>query len=218
LKIYKTSSDPGKGRRFAYAVNIDSDTLVEIDCKVCNNKWNKKLLYDKNVKSPILISNKPLPDFMFYYVGLISERAKNIFEEEGITGYELEKAVVKSFDNLSEEEELYCKEMKYKRKDFLDNPPNYYKLFTDVGAEIHEKAKLKLLEKCDVCGHLYYEFNNPEGWRFTPASLTIKKDSVTNDDLFKVIGYGGEFCSEKFKKVYDKYKLTGLNFEEVELI
>ncbi len=219
MKIYEMASDSGKRKRYACAVDIGNEFWLDIDCKVCGRQWKKIVHYEKNDKSPMLILNKPLPDFMFYYVMLISERAKNIFEEEGIIGYELEKAVVKSFENLTEEEELYCKEMKYKPKDFLDNPSDYYKLFvSNIGAEPHEKLGLKLVGKCDSCGYENYEFNEPFTGILTP--MIINKESINTDyDIFTVRGSGlTKYCTEKVKNIYEKHKLTGINFKEIELL
>lgn len=209
-------SDPGKRRRFAYAISISDNYWQDIDCKTCGRNWRKAIHYERNDESPAIITNKPLPDFMFYYVMLISEKTKNVLEEEGIKEYELEKAVVKSMDNLTKEEEIFCKEAKYKAKDFLINPPNYYKIFIPhIGAESHEKMGLKLLGKCDFCGYEEYEFEEESNGRY----MTIKKETINpNYDIFRVRGSLIEYCTERFKNIYEKHKLTGIDFEEVELL
>ncbi len=219
MKIYKMISDSGKRRRFAYAISISREFWLDINCNVCGRQWREILHRTKNDKSPVIIANKLISDFMFYYVMLISEKAKNTFEEEGITGYELEKAVVKSADNLTEEEEIYCKEEGYKLKNFIVNPPDYYKIFVpNIGAEPHEKLGLKLVGKCDSYGYEDYMFN--EQFTNTITPVIIKKESINFDyDIFRVRGAGlGMYCTEKVKIIYEKHKLTGLNFEEVELL
>jgi hypothetical protein len=210
------SSDPGKRRRFAYAISISDDYWIDIDCKVCGRKWRTIIHYKRNNESPIIIANKPLPDFMFYYVMLISEKAKKIFEEEGIREYELEKAVVRSMDNLTKEEEIFCKEEKYKAKDFLINPPNYYKIFIpNISAEPHEKMGLKLLGKCDFCGYEKYSFEEESNG----IDMTIKEETIKPSyDIFRVRGSLLMYCTERFKNIYEKHKLTGIDFEEVELL
>jgi hypothetical protein len=212
-------SDSGKRKKFAYAVCISNEVWSDVDCKICGRKWRQMLHYEKGDKGSVMISNKPLPDFMFYYVMLISEKVKDIFIEEGITGFELEKVLVKSFDKLTEEEETYCKEMKYKQKDFLLNSPDYYKLFvSNIGAEPHEKLGLKLVGNCDSCGYEKYEFNEPFTGILTP--MIIKKESINTDyDIFKVRGSGlTMYCTEKIKNIYEKHKFTGIDFREIELL
>lgn len=218
MKIYKMTSDPGKRRRFAYAIETIDDGFIDLNCNICKKEGKGLPFKKKNRNVPLIISNKPLPDFMFYYITLISERVKNIFEEEGITGYELEKAIIKSTDNLTEDEELYFKENRYKQKDFLVNPPDYYKMFIPkFGAEPHESLGVKLISKCNACGYENYELDTPYAGILSP--MILKKESIIiSNDLFTVKAYGGEYCTERFKNIYDKHKLTGLNFEEVELL
>jgi hypothetical protein len=73
-----------------------------------------------------------------------------------------------------------------------------------------------LVEECEVCG--YEKYRPKEKNNFLPQ-LYLKNGSWDGSDLFRVKEFPAVvFCSERFVEIYKKHTLTGLLFDEIEMI
>ena len=101
-------------------------------------------------------------------------------------------------------------------KKIATNPPKYFKLHVAIGADLHEDSNRIRTDYCEVCGYESYIQKGENPYLYDHAVLRM--DSLAGTDLFKSIGYGDTvFCSERFRQIYDKYKMTGLFFTEIEV-
>lgn len=215
---YRLATDEGKRKKYAYAIGLGGWPREDVSCSKCNREWKKSTIDEFGVSTPVVLSNDNYPDYMWYYITHISEKAKSVMELEGITGFKVEDALIISFDELTEAQKKELRWDGVKVNKIPSNPPHYYKLHVCIGAEYHENSNLVLLESCDDCGYEKYVSKGKE-WVDSSEGIFLKKGSLIGYDLFKVKGYGATiFCSEKFVEAYKRHALTGLDFDEIEVI
>jgi len=98
------------------------------------------------------------------------------------------------------------------------DPARFYKMHVSLEAVYHKNSNIILLENCDQCGYERYVTIGKE-WVDSEQPCILSADSLNGRDLFLAKGYGVSiFCSQRFVDVYNKYKLTGLLFEPVQVI
>lgn len=217
MAYYRLLTDEGNKKKFAYAIGLSDWPERLISCNVCKRKWKKSLMHEFGTNVLVALSNDNYPDFLWFFIRHVSEKAKNVMETEGITGFKLENAQVLSVDELTD---IQKKELRYdgfKIKKIPKDPPKYYKLHVSIGANYHEKSGIILRDSCSECGYEKYVTKGKDWVESEPT--VIQKDSIKGYDLFMAKGYGQTiFCTEKFADVYIKHSLTGLLFDEVEVI
>ncbi|MEA5023429.1 MAG: double-CXXCG motif protein [Desulfitobacterium hafniense] len=175
-------------------------------------------MHEKGQYIPLALSNDYYPDFLWYYIRHISEKAKIVMESERITGYGLERAHIVSVRDLTEQQKKELRHDGIKINRIAADPPAYYKLHVELGAEFHEKAQIILRENCSECGYEDY-ITLGKDWVDSEKGIFIRKDSWNGKDLFLCKGYGLHiFCTERFADVYHSNGLTGLEFDEVEVL
>ena len=214
--IYKISTDEGKRKKYAYAVCERGTYLRRVECPNCG-MWVENFSHKFGINESVALTNEYYPDFMYYTINLISEKAKEALEKEKITGWEPELINILSAEELTKEEKRDLREGGVNIKRVPINPPVYYKLHVSIGADYHEKSGIEFGEKCNICGRQKRTVSEAVGGMIAPRIL--KKESLNGNDLFRSIGYGNTvFCTERFKEVYEEYGLTGLEFDDVKLL
>lgn len=215
--IYYLGADEGRRKKYAYGVDVADKTYERIICAKCNIDFIRNISLTIGLNEPIVLTNDYYPDFMWYSTFLVSEKTKEVFELEKITGYELEEANIISANELTLEEKRELKEDAVNVKKVAVNPPKYYKLHVSIGATYHEKSGVIFRGKCDECGYEDYTVVNPDNYNI-PYHI-VKKESLNGNDLFRSIGFGrAVFCTERFKEICEKHKLTGFLFKDAEAL
>jgi len=129
-------------------------------------------------------------DFIWtcYSEPMINERVVKILKDECLTGYELKPVTIKKVERNCPKE-----------------IPKYQELWVIGKAGVHPDTGLIVFERCDACGLVEYR-----GWK---NKLIIDEKSWDGSDFFHLDPYpGGTFVSERVKEVFEKYKVTGVEF------
>lgn len=215
IMFFRFSIDLGK--RFAGGVIIGNYPSKKINCSVCRREWVKDLLLDEQVQLTIALSGSRFPDFLgCVYTELISEKVREVFIKKNITRYHLGEIQILSANTISLKDKKELRRDGLQIKNIAVEPPNYYRLFIDGKAELHEKSGIVLVEKCEVCG--YQKYRPKDKNNFFPT-LYLKDGSWDGSDLFRVKEFPAVvFCSERFVEIYKKNNLTGLLFDKVDII
>ena len=220
MDFYRVRIEIGKRKRFAYGITIGNYPSIEIQCDKCKKVWKKSLYYDESQKQIIALSNNYFPDFLSYTPQiLISQRAKEIFVQEKITGYHLnENLEIVPYDKLSIQEIKEIRRDGFDVKKFSNEVPKYYRFYSDGKAELNEKSNVLTDEHCDECSYTHY-YTKGYSYFDTNSPFYITEKTWDGKDFFTVKEFPTlENCTERVVEIYNKYKMTGLYFEKIESI
>jgi hypothetical protein len=124
----------------------------------------------------------------WYSEPVINERVIKILKEEGLTGYILKPVTIKKI-----------------KKNKPEKIPLYQELNIVGKAGVHPDTELIVVGRCDACKHVDYR-----GWK---NKLIIDEKKWDGSDFFHLDPYpGGIFVSERVKEVFEKHKVTGVEF------
>lgn len=195
IAVYPLSTKFAEG----HVVNPKYDHSKRETCPICGEGLSGSEWIGETV---IKVNKKNVPDFLYFYGGtnlpfLISERAYNVLIENGIDGI----SEVKKIDKV------------ILRRDVLDI--TFYQIFPirlDCPID-HSQSKLvygeNIYQKCVLCRPMGRIINFIFGFCFKPNTNIGK-------DIFITYEMGGAiFLSERFIKVCEDNKLTGLDYEEI---
>ena len=182
------------------AEDVEYDESQTPRCPKCHAPIaGMKWVGDKKVS----ITKKPLPDFLYIYGGaalpfLVSEKAMNCLLENGITGIEKYEPI-NSFFIKKAEKTLNYYDLSITR---LDLPIDHEKSQINYGTVHPEQI-------CELC--------NPKGCtKDFIFSLHLKNESAPECDIFHIYEMGSTaFLSERFIKVVEDNKLTGLSYVDI---
>ncbi|AFL99850.1 MULTISPECIES: double-CXXCG motif protein [Desulfitobacterium] len=215
MRYYCLEIDEGNKKKYAYGLSVTEWPRKWILCSKCQREWKKSVMHDFGTDTPIVLSNDNYPDFLWFYINHISEKAKDVLEREKITGYRLEKAPVLSFNDLTDMQLKELRRHGTRVNKIPTVPPAYYKLHVDVCAELYRKSNIILLDSCSECGYETYLAESKERIE-SRDSLFLRGESLNGIDLFRAKGYGVNiYCSERFVEAYQRHELTGLMFTEI---
>lgn len=218
MEIYAISVDEGRKKKFSFGIIIGQYPSKIINCRSCGRAWKKDLLLEHDISIKILLSNENYPDFLgvMHHV-LVSKVAMEVINNENLTGYVLKRIKPMSVNDLLSDEKKILRQEGYKVNNFSSNPPIYFRMFIDEGAMLHSESNVHLIEKCIDCGFQSYATVG-ENYVDPFQPIIIDKSSWNGQDLFLIKELGARiFCTEKFVEIYEKYKLSGLVFEKVEI-
>jgi ribosomal protein L37E len=214
MRFYNLLTDEGKKRKLASAIEViigSNNQQHHVDCNVCGNSWSKIVASEK---PEFVLTNEFYPDFMRgTWRILISERAKEVFSLENVTGYELKEGSTTSPYDTPAEFQSLLKLAEENIKKMPVNPPTYHVLETQGEVSLHEKSALDIF-KCSACG--YTKVSSPGYSVVVPDHPKyVDKNTWNGNDLFQVQYVNNYCCSERFYEIYQKYQLTGLYFKEI---
>lgn len=218
MKFYWLLTDEGKKRKYAWAYPIDGLPSETIECTVCKRTWqNSQKSRELNRPFPIVLTNNVFPDFMSCQgESLISQRALDFLEKQGLDVSKLHKMPIVGCSELTKEQKRSLREDGVNVKKLHDEKPTYYRLTAEKGACLHSDSNVVWVDSgekvCKACGFgVGYKQKN---W---DDPIYIQKNTWNGRALFKVKEFSGPvfFCSEQFKNGWEEEGLTGLLFEEV---
>lgn len=216
--FYRLIVEEGKRKKYAWAFPPFETDDILVECDHCGRKWyNCEDGFLNNSAYPITFSNNYFPDFLCCQaLILVSQRMKEIIEKNDIQTAKFTEMPVVGKSEFSKEQlkELY--DDGYNIKKLHDEKPIYYRLGTDIGAVLHRDSNVVWIDKGEyVCKHCGYGVGYKQLDYSAPEYIEL--DSWNGNDLFKVREFMGAFyCTEKFKKLSEEAKFTGIEFEEVE--
>ena len=206
------ATDSGKRKRYSYGVGAFPHK--KILCSICGREYSAGLLNKHDISYKMFLSNDYYPDFLWGYYTFISERTKEIFLEEDVKDYYLGDTFMRSITDLTKEEIKELRGDRFKIDRIPIDPPSYYRLFPKHYAHLHKESNIKLLENCEACGYEWYGTQNKE-----KENEIIDLNSLNGDDIFWIYERGSAiYCTDRIVEIYNKHKLTGLYFTEVEAI
>lgn len=193
-----------KTTKFAWGEVIDDSIYDEKNiplCPLCGQYVSgMKLIGEKTLE---IRGRKNFPDFLYVY-GLstsfvISERALVVLKNNGVKGIigteKIDKIIVKK-----ESKDITYYIMDLER---CDIPIDYERSQIDFGRQYHPE---RICELCDPIGRT----------RDYIFSLYFNQDAKINMDIFHIYQMGEAiFLSEKFIKICNKNKLTGLFYANI---
>ncbi len=213
MSFYKLYIEEGKKKKYATGILITDYISKIINCDLCGRTRKIAALLDKDSDLQIALTNSYFADFFnVEYHTIVSEKAKEVLILENIQGYELGVLKIVSKSEILSKKIKDLRDSGYKVKDISDDPPIYYRLFVQVGAELHEESNIVLVEECNSCD--YHKYMPKDNDYFHPNY--IKVDSWNGNDIFRVKESSSAiYCSERFVEIYNKHKLSGLRFKEI---
>ena len=191
-------------RRYLRGDYIYDDDSVEKTCPKCGTypdppPWESDVydvieLYKGNHLSDILWGTKII---------CINKRAKEIFENENITGFQLHKVTIAKDERpIADRKKLDISEIK-----------NYYRIIIQgpsTGTNFKKTGFYMNYPGCKICGREEIKRINKDKNNYIDASRW------NGNDLFYA-EYCGEmtFCTERVVQIFMKYKIKYAEFEEI---
>lgn len=214
MNFYRLSTNEGKKKKYAFGILISDYPSRIIKCLSCHREWRDDLLLEKETNLTICLSNIHYADFIdVVYHTLISAKARETFCNKQIKGYSLGNIIIQKKEEVQQETIIELRNDGYKVQNISDNPPKYYRLFVEIGAELHPESEVILTGKCNDCDFEEY-ITKGEDYVDPFHPLYIKDDSWNGNDLFMVKELRGAiFCSQRFVDIYTEARLTGLLFD-----
>jgi len=218
MKFYDINTDFGRRKNFAYGITYNRDLMLRINCDKCGSKRYETFSDDESVKQTFMLTNNFFSDFMRTDLQrIILPRVNEIFTKEKISGYHIcDNLEIITLDQIPEEKKKELRRRGYDVKRFSNEAPECYRFCVDGKAELHDKSEIITVSVCDKCSYVtrrtkdrpYVDPDHP---------LYITKSSWDGSDFFREKGSENRiFCTERVVEVFEKYKLTGLEFTEVE--
>ncbi|WP_166243403.1 hypothetical protein [Paenibacillus turpanensis] len=217
MKFYKINIDEGKRKKYAQGIPLVKPLEENICCSVCRRQW-RRAHYLENPNFVMALSNQNFPDFLwFLHYKIISENALEVLMQKVVRNLLFKEISIVSVNDLSEAQ---VKDLRFRGenvKKLALNPPKYYTVIVEEGAELHKESGV-YVEECDSCKYLKV---HSYGMDFLHPSqkLYLHKRSWNGEDLFTLKYFPATlYCTENFLKLYNEYRLTGLNFSEIDVI
>jgi hypothetical protein len=222
MNLYTLLTDEGRRKKYAYGIIISKKVINKIYCPECKMMQENYSNICKDISYTLALSNDYYADFAqdtgLIYGYMILEKTLDILHLENITGFYTKNDLnILSGEQLTLDIRKSLKNDGFKIDKIANNPPKYHTLFANYGAKSHVATNRFITKECSLCGYLEV-IDKGDALR---SYVYLQKGTWNGNDLFRVKEYGNQiFCSERFKGIYEKYKLTGLKFDfnKVELI
>ncbi len=218
MLFYRLGIEEGRRKKYAWAFPPFETDDILVECEICGRKWNDLSEgIEKNTPYPITFTNNYFPDYMCCQgIDLVSQYMKETIENSGISVAKFAKMPVVGKSEFTKEKIKELRDDGYNINKLHDEKPIYYRLGTDVGAVLHSDSNVVWIDEGEyVCKHCGYGVGYEQMDYFAPEYIQL--DSWNGNDLFKVREFMGAFyCTERFKKLSEEAKFTGIEFEEIE--
>jgi hypothetical protein len=215
MKLYKIYLDEGGRKKFAESLLLSPKASSRIECKVCNTNW-----VDPKFGRPIeiIFTNNNLPDYsMILPEHFVSEKLKEVIENNSLSNCTFEKVITKTIQDLNEEEIQKIKDNGYKVQKLCSTFSSYYAIHLLPGISIHAEMNVTF-KRCHNCGRV--ETSKKFDDEKSEFTFDLLLDSATWEgyDLFTVKEFPNRYiCTEKFIEICKKENITGFTFEEVKV-
>lgn len=187
-------------RYYCYAWTMIGAQHEMIECAKCGRKTLNSFSISDNAFL-LIEGGKKLPDFLqFCSVGLyffVSSTVVNLFEENNISGYYVEKAIP------------LFREVKGEMK--IVDDAQYYSLKVTGQVDFDLKAMhLKKKNLCNSCGQFDWSIQ-----RLSIVDTKLDMNTWDQSDICRVSSSPGHIvCSDKVAQLIDQKKLTGVHMQE----
>ncbi|MDQ0917038.1 hypothetical protein [Paenibacillus sp. V4I5] len=215
MTFYSFSSDEGKKKKFATGVKVvlRPPSFEDIHCSDCGIHWRKTVNSEEG-KAQFVLTNNHYADFLYSSDGLlISERAIEVFDLEGISGYSKTEIIVSSPKETPAEFQRLLRLAGENVKKMPENPPQYYMVMINGLISLHQEQNLKFIH-CNKCG-LVRAVSPGSSFINTDHNLIIDASSWRCEDIMNTNYPARNVCTERFIEIYHKHELTGLIFSDL---
>lgn len=186
-------------RKYCYAQkNLAFGGYTFSECPSCGRQIAEEL--PKTQQDAFVIEGgKQYPDFLYYggagLYFLISDRVMRAFDEQGVTGYDSATQV-----------SVY----RLHNGDLIEAPHSYYLLNINGSIDFDLKAmSLKKKNVCVACGQFDWSRQ-----RLSIIKTVFDMDTWDKSDLCRIESFPGYVvCSEKVKKIIEKFGFNGVTFQ-----
>lgn len=203
-RMYKISYS--RATRYCYAwSDLSLAGFDRSECPECGRQI-ANAHYVSNIPHLLVEGGDIFPDRLWYTgagerLFLVSEKALELFELNGVTGYDGFQQVEIDLDNLLTRKLL--------KKEQTVNIPQYYVLNISGQIELDfQQMKIKKKRACNQCGGFEWSRKLPET-KFVDMSAWDGSDLCA---IRSIPGY--RVCTEKVKELVVKNKLKGFSFME----
>ncbi len=218
MKFFRMFSDEGRKKRVAWAFPVYGYPSRKIVCERCNRQWNDfSHIYKERLGFPISLTNEYFADIATCEaMPMANEKVKRLIETYNIQSVIFSEMPVVTQDELSNEEKKKLREEGYNVKTLSNIKPQYYMLYPEIGANLHENSNFKWVDEGEyVCKHCGYGV----GYKLNDylAPYYIKESSWNGTDIFRIEELMGSIiCTEKVKNLFVENDVSGVLFKEIE--
>jgi len=225
MNFYRVRIDRGKRKHFGCGILVEGCEYIRKTCPQCNIERSIPSLdewfNDKEWVMKVYMHKDYYSDFTNSSIRpIVSKKAKRMLSEQFIKSADFGDMEMVSLRDL---DEPFLKEVRdysgsKAAKQIANDPPQYHRLLLQVGADLDfQKTNIELAINCPKCS--LKKYRTPGFTYVSENTPHIIQSTWKGFDLFHVEGLGNTiFCTERFIEVYNQYKLTGLEFEQVETV
>jgi len=225
MELYRIAIDWGKRKRFACGCLERVHHTQGVPCVACgeeqytpdynhlfeNKGWDTKMFLDSGYYADFINSQIKV---------VVSEKAKKMLTENFGNAVDFGDIEMVSFRDLTTEKAKEIRDYSGSAalKKIPDDPPQYFRLLLKQGADLDfQRTNIELAVDCPKCGLKRYQ---TPGLTYVGENMPhIIESTWKGCDIFYVEGLGNRmFCTERFVGIYNQNELTGLEFEQVEVV
>ena len=225
MNFYKARNDLGKRKRFSRGVIVGEFESTLTRCSECGITWSMpgfgRWFNDMTYNLRIYMDRDHHPDFSGVSgYPIVSTAAKTMLAETFSNAVDFCDIEMVPAESLPEElkKEIRTRNGSRELKNISNTPPQYHRLLLKHGIEAdYQKSNIELAVDCAMCGFKRYVTTGSSYIRDEPMYLI--ESTWKGYGVFNVECRGNHlFCTEKFVETYKQNKLTGLEFEQVQLV